>query len=101
MGFFDSFIFGLIAWGLAAFAIRKTYQDSRYDNTKLVMGSFLLCCLSAAGEFFDVRHRAFASDFGGIQDTIGASITGILIMMIVTLVLNWIALKLRGEQDPA
>lgn len=85
-----SLVFGLLAWALAALAIKKP----RY-SAALITGSTLCACVSAVWQFFEVRHRALGGDFSGILDTIDITITGVIIMLAVTLILNFIALLWR------
>lgn len=88
-----SFPFGLLAWGLAAFAARE------HSKTAIcVTGSFICCCISAVSEFFDLRGRAFRGDYIGIEDTIDAVIFGVIVMMVVTVLLNFMALTLKTNQ---
>lgn len=83
-----SLIFGLAAWALALWAIWKPKH-----LTVLVTGSFGCAFISAAWQFFEIQKRALTGDFGGIADTIGAVIIGVIFMMAVTLLLNFLALK--------
>lgn len=83
-----SLLFGLAAWALALVAIKKPKH-----LTALVTGSFGASFISAAWQFFEIQKRALSGDFGGITDTIGAVIFGVLVMMAVTLLLNFLALR--------
>lgn len=85
-----SLIFGLLAWALSALAIKKPRRSAL-----LVTGSVLFACISAVWQFFELRRRALGSDFSGILDTIDITIAGVIIMLAVTLILNFIALLWR------
>lgn len=85
-----SLISGLLAWALAALAIKKYRRPAL-----LVTGSVLLACVSAVWQFFELRRRALGGDWSGILDTIDATIAGVIIMLSVTLILNLVALLLR------
>lgn len=85
-----SLIFGLLAWALAALAIKKYRRPAL-----LISGSALLACVSAVLQFFELRRRALGGDWAGILDTIDVTIVGVIIMLAVTLILNLIALLLR------
>ncbi len=87
-----SLIFGLLAWLLAVISIIKPQKSSA-----LILGSFLSCSVSAVLQLFEIQKRAFAHDYNGIEDTIGVTIEGIIIMMGITLVLNFFALRARNR----
>lgn len=84
-----SLLFGFAAWGLAAAAI---ILRERRSGSTLVFISFLCASVSAVWQFFEIQKRAYAGDFAGIEDTIRAVILGVIIMLGVTLLLNFFAL---------
>ncbi len=63
-----------------------------------VAGSFICCCISAVSELFDVKGRAFCGDYIGIEDTIDAVIFGVIVMMVVTVLLNFMALVIKTSK---
>lgn len=88
-----SLIFGFLAWGLAVFAAKE-----RSETAICVTGSFICCCISAASQLFELKGRAFRGDYIGIEDTIDAVIFGVIVMMVVTVLLNFMALALKTNQ---
>ncbi len=88
-----SLIFGVLAW-VSAIAAMKIKQQ-----TLPVIISFLCCCISAVLQFFDIRNRALDSDLAGIMDTIDITVIGIVVMMLITIILNFVALKLRDKHN--
>jgi len=84
-----SLIFGLLAWGLAAAAVMRRRKGK---VSALVFGSFLCASVSAVWPFFEIQNRAFAGDYAGIEDTIRAIIIGVMVMLAVTLALDFAAL---------
>lgn len=86
-----SLIFGLLAWALAIAAIKYN------KKTLLITGSFLCCSVSAVWQFFEIRRRAMGGDFGGIIDTIDITVFGIIVMISVTLLLNFLALRTQDK----
>lgn len=90
-GLLESLLFGFAAWGLAIAALKKPKRC-----TLLVGGSFVACCISAVCGFFELRDRVGVRDWSGIEDTIGSIIQGIIIMMVVTVVLDVLALAWRN-----
>ena len=84
--------FGLLAWTLACLAAKKEH------TAVLVAGSFTCCCISAVSELFDVKGRAFCGVYIGIEDTIDAVIFGVIVMMVVTVLLNFMALVIKTSK---
>ena len=81
-----SFVLGLGAWGLgiAAFSgIKLRWATS---------GSLGLCACALLFQIFEVEHRVSIRDFSAIEDTIGAVMVCAGILVVVTLLLNGIAL---------
>lgn len=60
---------------------------------------FFFCCISAVLQFFDIRNRALDGDLAGIMDTIDITVIGIVVMMLITIILNFVALKLRDKHN--
>lgn len=86
-----SLIFGVLAWASAISAVKIKQQ------TLPVIISFLCCCISAVLQFFDIRNRALDGDLAGLMDTIDITIIGTAVMMLITILLNFIALKIRDK----
>lgn len=89
----SSLIFGVLAWA-SAIATMKIKQQ-----TLPVIISYLFCCISAVLQFFDIRNRALDGDLAGIMDTINITVIGIVVMMLITIILNFVALKLRDKHN--
>lgn len=89
-GLLESLLFGFAAWGLAIAALKKSNHCSLFVGI-----SFVACCISAVCGFFELRDRVGVRDWSGIEDTINSVIGGIIIMMVVTVVLDLLALAWR------
>lgn len=89
----SSLIFGVLAWASAISAMKIKQQILS------VIISFLFCCISAVLQFFDIRNRALDGDLAGIMDTINITVIGIVVMMLITIILNFVALKLRDKHN--
>ena len=61
------------------------------------IGSFTFCTIGAIQELKTIKIRMVSSDIGGIEDTIGAVITICIILLVITVVLNFIALGVSYE----
>ena len=82
-----SLIFGICAWGVAVVAILKPTVS--HKSTIL---SFSLCALSLVAQLFEISRRVNLGDYAAIEDTIRAIIIASIVLVIVTIILNIIAL---------
>ena len=82
-----SLVLGISAWGVAAVAISK--PACFHKSTVL---SFALCALSLVFQLFEISRRANLGDYAAIEDTIRAVIIASIVLVIVTIILNIIAL---------
>lgn len=85
-----SLLTGFLAWALAAVAI---IARERRIKARLVAGGFLSCCISALCPLLMIMGEVNAGDTAAVEDEIRGFIFGVVIMMGVTLVLTFIALK--------
>lgn len=56
------------------------------------LSSFSFCALALVFQLFEVRRRAADSDWTALMDTIPAVTAAAVMLLAVTLVLNWAAL---------
>lgn len=82
--------FGFLAWGLGIAAICKK------GCPWCVFGSFTMCGISLVLQFYEISWRVTISDFAAIEDTIFVLADVAAFLLMVTVVLNGIAL-LRGR----
>ena len=80
-------ILGMGAWVVAAIAIAKT----AYYNKSVIL-SFALCMFSLISEFFEISRRVNLGDYAAIEDTIRAVIIASIVLVVVTIILNIVAL---------
>lgn len=85
---------GFLAWGLEAAAV---FVKRRGTKALLVGGGFLSCCLCALGPLFAIRAEVDRGDFAAIADEITGFIFGVIVMMGITLLLAFIALRKLGR----
>lgn len=89
-----SIILGLVAWGFGGLAItRKNIRVSYACSTT----SFGMCIISLLFQLLEVGNRVSIEDLSAIYDTINAVIMAAAILIIITFVLNVIAL-IRARQ---
>lgn len=81
-----SLLLGLGAWvlGLTAIAKKGSYAHST--------GSFALCGLALAVQFFEIQHRVDTSDWSALMDTVPTLAKAAALLLVVTVVLNGVAL---------
>lgn len=87
---YASLFLGILAWALEAAAV---IVKRRRAKALLVGGGFLSCCLSALCPLFMILAEVNAGDTGAVEDEIRGFIFGVVIMMGLTLILAFIALR--------
>lgn len=85
-----SLALGLAAWGTAA-AIR-----AKRRGQLLSVGSFACCCAALVLQFLEIRIRVDHGDLSAVMDTIGATLTGAVVLTVVTVLLNLAACGQRA-----
>ena len=87
---YGSLLSGVIAWIIGYIAIKCEKQKMAYCFS---VSSFSSCAISLLGQILEVGNRVNQNDFSAIADTIRAIIIASCIMVIVTIVLNVVALR--------
>lgn len=82
-----SLVLGIGAWGVAAAAISK--PSCSHKSTIL---SFALCAFSLVAQLLEISRRVNLGDYTAIEDTIRAVIIASIVLVVVTIILNIIAL---------
>lgn len=84
-----SIVLGLGAWSFACMAIasKKTKIPHRFSVI-----SFSMCIISLVFQLFEINNRVNIGDFAAIEDTIRAVIMAAVVLVVVTIVLNVVAL---------
>ena len=82
-----SLALGLAAWGIAVAAIRANRREGL-----LSAGSFACCCGALILQFLGIRTRVEHGDLSAVMDTIGATLTGAVVLSVVTVLLNLVNL---------
>ena len=85
-----SLLTGLLAWALGVVAIRA-FRGRKI----LILLSVAACCASALLSELYIRHLAEIGDFAAILDTVPTITTCVAVMIVVTLLLNTLALLLK------
>ena len=86
-----SLALGLAAWGTAVAAIR-----AKRSGQLLSVGSFACCCAALILQFLEIRIRVDHGDLSAVMDTIGATLTGAVVLTVVTVLLNLAACGRRA-----
>lgn len=95
MYFFNlgSLTIGLAAWLIAFLGI---YADRKKSICQL--SSFSCCCTALLLQFFEIKRRMAADDWTAVDDTINAVSFAAAILVLVTVVLNFLCEKRKkGE----
>ena len=82
-----SLTLGIGAWVAAAIAIAKT----TYSHKNTIV-SFALCAVSLVAELFEISRRVNLGDYAAIEDTIRAVIIASIVLVVLTIILNIVAL---------
>ena len=86
-----SLVLGLISWIIPVVVI---YKCSKRDNRGKFIGiSFTSCGLALLLQLFEIRHRVYLHDWSALLDTIDILSGVAVILVLVTIILNSIALK--------
>ena len=93
---YGSLLLGFAAWVLAYFAIVCEKKKNAYCFS---ISSFSSCAISLLGQLLEVGNRVGQSDFSAIADTIRAIIIAACVMVIVTIVLNVVALRRMDKKQ--
>lgn len=82
-----SLVLGACAWVVAAIAIAKPAFS--YKNTVI---SYALCTFSLLVQLFEISRRVNLGDYAAIEDIIRAVIIASIVLVVVTIILNIVAL---------
>ena len=83
----SSLTLGVLAWGFGVAAIKSKQSPYRYSVI-----SFSLCAVSLFFQFVQFGNLFEIRDFAAIEDTIGAVIFAAGVLVVVTIILNVIAI---------
>ena len=84
-----SLILGVCAWLFGGLAIGTPNAFSSHRNT---MVSFGLCTVSLVFQLLEVNRRVLLGDYAAIEDTIRAVIIASVALVVITIILNVVAL---------
>ncbi len=86
---------GSLALGTASIvlAVAAIAVSSAKNTYKCSSFSFVLCISSLLFQIFEIYNRVIKGDFSAIEDTIRAVALASVVLVVVTLILNMIALK--------
>lgn len=82
-----SIILGIVAWASAGIAIAKSKRAQTLSAV-----SFVACIISLFLQFLEVSNRVNLDDYAAIEDTIRAVILAATLLIVVTIILNVVAL---------
>lgn len=82
-----SIILGIVAWASAGIAIAKSKRAQTLSAV-----SFVACIISLFLQLLEVSNRVNLGDYAAIEDTIRAVILAATLLIVVTIILNVVAL---------
>ena len=83
-----SLLLGICAWVFAGLAI-STHKASKSHRNTFISGS--LCAISLVLQFFEISRRVHLGDYAAIEDTIRAVLIAAIVLVAVTIILNFVA----------
>lgn len=90
----------LIAVLLPVIVIYRSYKELPIKRAYLYsVGSFTSALIAVILEVVTIRRRVFSGDFGGIADTIGAVLVICIGIMVITVLLNLLALAAAYSEE--
>lgn len=91
----------LIAVFLPVIVIYRSYKECPVKRAYLYsIGSFTAALTALCLEVVTIRQRVLSGDFGGIEDTIGAVLVICIGIIVVTVLLNLLALTAAYSEEP-
>ena len=82
-----SLVLGICAWVVVVIEIAKCAY-----SPKSTIISFTLCASSLIVELFEISRRVNIGDYAAIEDTIRAVIIASIVLVVLTIILNIVAL---------
>ena len=84
-----SLILGVCAWLFGGLAIGTPTTFSSHRNT---LASFGLCAVSLVLQLMEINRRVLLGDYAAIEDTIRAVVIASVALVVITIILNVVAL---------
>lgn len=89
----------LLALALPVYTMHRLEKKPLKRPYLFSVASFVCCGWAIIAELFCIRHRLFAGDIGGIEDTIGAVLVICIGLLTATALLNLLLLGLYSEKS--
>ena len=91
-----SLILGICAWLFGGLAIATPKALSSHRNTLVSIG---LCTVSLVLQLLELNRRVIFGDYAAIEDTIRAVLIASIVLVVITIILNLVALvKTKKKQ---
>lgn len=94
-----SLVFGMAAWILPAIGIAQHHKIPHRRFAVLVAASFAACAAALCLQIFEMNHRINVKDWAALMDTAHAVALIALILLVVTIVLNAVAITLHFKSN--
>ena len=88
-----SLTLGLIAWMIPAIVMCKQKKKDGTRKFRVIGASFISCIMALLLQIFEIRHRVDIHDWTALLDTMDVLSGVAVILVMITVILNGIALK--------
>jgi len=90
----------LLALGLPILGLRRAIKGQLLRHTYLFsIGSFIFCAVAIIMELYTIKRRLLSGDIGGIEDTIDATLSLCVTLLVLTVGLNLMLSFAFGNAD--
>lgn len=93
-----SILLGLIAWTIPIVVIKPDHKI-KIKNTFFSLFSFSACIGALCLQIFEMSYRVKVQDWSALMDTCGVLIRVVILFVVITVILNVIALKVFYEKE--
>ena len=94
-----SVLLNLVQLYIAPEILSKVEQQASLGQLLVTIGSFTAALIALCLEVVTIHRRVFSGDFGGIEDTIGAVLVICIGIIVVTVLLNLLALAAAYTEE--
>jgi cytochrome c oxidase subunit 4 len=95
-----SLVFGLVAWILPVINLAQRHKSGTMRGAVFAAVSLTACAAALCLQIFELHHRVGIHDWSALLDTSRAVSLSAVLLLVVTLVLNAVALAKNIERQP-
>ncbi len=95
-----SLVFGITAWVLPVIGLIRLQKADTRKRSVFSVASLAACAVSLCLQIFELHHRVGIQDWSALLDTSRAVAWAAVLLVIVTVILNVVALAKCIERQP-